>query len=242
MLIVLNRMLRNEFECWNNSIAQSHHHSSLNWMTVLQTCCIFCEFERHKFRFDWRQCKIECLENEIEWQMGCAWPKSSKLNAHKMNLLDKITKLTGKTYIINVHCLAETETVTGWTAINAHPISTKSHIDSFFCRQSDPSLLLVCVYWNFIPLMQKTLNDYKAKTSVTVLFCLTGIGNKFHWTFDVCFTIDLAFLLFPCIYFIFFIDSFLHSNFNLLLSSKYFPLSPVSLKSSVGWTLSTAVL
>ena len=98
MLNVLNRMLRNEFECWNNSIAQSHHHSSLNWMTVLQTCCIFCEFERHKFRFDWRQCKIECLENEIEWQMGCAWPKSSKLNAHKMNLVDKITKLTGKTY------------------------------------------------------------------------------------------------------------------------------------------------
>ena len=98
MLNVLNRMLRNEFECWNNSIAQSHHHSSLNWMTVLQTCCIFCEFERHKFRFDWRQCKIECLENEIEWQMGCAWPKSSKLNAHKINLVDKITKLTGKTY------------------------------------------------------------------------------------------------------------------------------------------------
>ena len=100
MLNVLNRMLRNEFECWNNSIAQSHHHSSLNWMTVLQTCCIFCEFERHKFRFDWRQCKIECLENEIEWQIGCAWPKSSKLNAHKMNLVDKITKLTGKTYTI----------------------------------------------------------------------------------------------------------------------------------------------
>ena len=98
MLNVLNRMLRNEFECWNNSIAQSHHHSSLNWMTVLQTCCIFCEFERHKFRFDWRQCKIECWENEIEWQLGCAWPKSSKLNAHKMNLVDKITKLTGKTY------------------------------------------------------------------------------------------------------------------------------------------------
>ena len=98
MLNVLNRMLRNEFECWNNSIAQSHHHSSLNWMTVLQTCCIFCEFERHKFRFDWRQCKIECLENEIEWQMGCAWPKSSKLNAHKMNLVDKITKWTWKTY------------------------------------------------------------------------------------------------------------------------------------------------
>ena len=98
MLNVLNRMLRNEFECWNNSIAQSHHHSSLNWMTVLQTCCIFCEFERHKFRFEWCQCKIECLENEIEWQIGWAWPKSSKLNAHKMNLVDKITKLTGKTY------------------------------------------------------------------------------------------------------------------------------------------------
>ena len=101
MLNVLNRMLRNEFECWNNGIAQSHHHSSLNWMTVLQTWCIFCEFERHKFRFDWRQCKIECWENEIEWQIGCAWPKSSKLNAHKMNLVDKITKLTGKTYTIS---------------------------------------------------------------------------------------------------------------------------------------------
>ena len=41
MLNVLNRMRRNEFECWNNGIAQLHHHSSLNWMTVLQTCCIF---------------------------------------------------------------------------------------------------------------------------------------------------------------------------------------------------------
>ena len=100
MLNVLNWMLRNEFECWNNGIAQSHHHSSLNWMTVLQTCCIFCEFERHKFRFDWRKCQFECWENEIEWQIGCAWPKSSKLNAHNMNLVDKITKLTGKTYKI----------------------------------------------------------------------------------------------------------------------------------------------
>ena len=100
MLNVLNRMLRNEFECWNNGIAQSYHHSSLNWMTVVQTCCISCEFERHKFRFDWRQCKFECWKNEIEWRIGCAWPKSSKLNAHKMNLVDKSTKLTGKTYII----------------------------------------------------------------------------------------------------------------------------------------------
>ena len=40
--------------------------------------------------------QIECLENEIEWQIGCAWPKSSKLNAHKMNLVDKITKWPGK--------------------------------------------------------------------------------------------------------------------------------------------------
>ena len=99
MLNVLNRMRRNEFECWNNGIAQSHHHYLLNWMTVVQTCCIFCEFERHKFRFDWRQCKFECWENEIEWRIGCAWPKSAKLNDRKMNLVDKITKLTGKTYI-----------------------------------------------------------------------------------------------------------------------------------------------
>ena len=40
MLNVLNRMVRNEFECWNNGIAQSHHHSSLNWMTVLRTWCM----------------------------------------------------------------------------------------------------------------------------------------------------------------------------------------------------------
>ena len=40
-MLVLNRMLRNEFECWNNSIAQSHRHSSLNWMTVLQICAFF---------------------------------------------------------------------------------------------------------------------------------------------------------------------------------------------------------
>ena len=81
---------------------QIRHRSGqrLNWMAVLRTCCIFREFERHKFRFDWRQCKFECWENKIEWQIGCAWPKSSKLNAHKMNLVDKITKLTGKTYII----------------------------------------------------------------------------------------------------------------------------------------------
>ena len=80
---------------------QIRHRSGqrLNWMTVLRTCCIFREFERHKFRFDWRQCKFECWENKIEWRIGCAWPISSKLNAHKMNLVDKITKLTGKTYI-----------------------------------------------------------------------------------------------------------------------------------------------
>ena len=79
---------------------QIRHRSGqrLNWMTVLRTCCIFREFERHKFRFEWRQCKFECWENKIEWRIGCAWPKSSKLNAHKMNLVDKITKLTGKTY------------------------------------------------------------------------------------------------------------------------------------------------
>ena len=79
---------------------QIRHRSGqrLNWMTVLRTYCIFREFERHKFRFEWRQCKFECWENKIEWRIGCAWPKSSKLNAHKMNLVDKITKLTGKTY------------------------------------------------------------------------------------------------------------------------------------------------
>ena len=78
---------------------QIRHRSGqrLNWMTVLRTCCIFREFERHKFRFEWRQCKFECWENKIEWRIHCAWPKSSKLNAHKMNLVDKITKLTGKT-------------------------------------------------------------------------------------------------------------------------------------------------
>ena len=104
-----DKMRRNEFECWNNGIAQSHHHSLLNWMTVVQTCCIFCECERHKFRFDWRQCKFECWENEIEWRIGCAWPKSSKLNDRKINLVDKITKLTGKTYIIIKydHCAFE---------------------------------------------------------------------------------------------------------------------------------------
>ena len=80
---------------------QIRHRSGqrLNWMTVLRTCCIFREFERHKFRFEWRQCKFECWENKIEWRIGCAWPKSSKLNAHKMNLVNKITKLTGRTYI-----------------------------------------------------------------------------------------------------------------------------------------------
>ena len=81
---------------------QIRHRSGqrLNWMTVLRTCCIFREFERHKFRFERRQCKFECWENKIDWRIGCAWPKSSKLNDHKMNLIDKITKLTGKTYII----------------------------------------------------------------------------------------------------------------------------------------------
>ena len=81
---------------------QIRHRSGqrLNWVTVLRTCCIFREFERHKFRFEWRQCKFECWENKIEWRIDCAWPKSSKLNAHKMNLVDKITKLTGKTYSI----------------------------------------------------------------------------------------------------------------------------------------------
>ena len=88
---------------------QIRHRSGqrLNWMTVLRTCCIFREFERHKFRFEWRQCKFECWENKIEWRIGCAWPKSSKLNAHKMNLVDKIKKLlTGKTYIIMIIILA----------------------------------------------------------------------------------------------------------------------------------------
>ena len=35
---------------------QIRHRSGqrLNWMTALRTCCIFREFERHKFRFDWR--------------------------------------------------------------------------------------------------------------------------------------------------------------------------------------------
>ena len=70
----------------------------LNWMTVLRTCCIFRGIERRKFRFEWRPCKFECWENKIEWRTGCAWPKSYKLNAHKMNLVDKITKLTGNTY------------------------------------------------------------------------------------------------------------------------------------------------
>ena len=67
---------------------QIRHRSGqrLTCMTVLRTCCIFREFERHKFRFEWRQCKFECWENKIEWRIGCAWPKSSKLNAHKMNL------------------------------------------------------------------------------------------------------------------------------------------------------------
>ena len=83
---------------------QIRHRSGqrLNWMTVLRTCCIFREFERHKYTFEWRQCKFECWENKIEWRIGCAWPKSFKLNAHKMNLVDKITKLTGKTYILSI--------------------------------------------------------------------------------------------------------------------------------------------
>ena len=85
---------------------QIRHRSGqrLNWMTVLRTCCIFREFERHKFRFEWRQCKFECWENKMEWRIGCAWPKSSKLNAHEMKLVDKITKLTGKTYIRKLLC------------------------------------------------------------------------------------------------------------------------------------------
>ena len=81
---------------------QIRHRSEqrLNWMIVLRTCCIVREFERHKFRFDWRQYKIEWWENKIEWRIGYAWPKASKLNAHKMNLVDKSTKLNGKTYNI----------------------------------------------------------------------------------------------------------------------------------------------
>ena len=67
---------------------------------LCKLAAFFCEFERHKCRFDWRQCKFECWENEIEWRIGCAWPKSSKLNDRKINLVDKIRKLTGKTYII----------------------------------------------------------------------------------------------------------------------------------------------
>ena len=98
MLNALKRMLQNEFECWNNGIAQSHTRCLLNWMIVLRTWCIFLRiyFEQHKFRFDWRQFKFEWWENKFEWRIGCVWPKSSKLNAHKMNIADKITKLTGK--------------------------------------------------------------------------------------------------------------------------------------------------
>ena len=83
---------------------QIRHRSGqrLNWMTVLRTCCIFREFERHKFRFDWRQCKFECWENKIEWQIGCAWPKSSKLNAHKWIWSTKLRNWPGKTYINSI--------------------------------------------------------------------------------------------------------------------------------------------
>ena len=103
MFNVLNRMLQNEFECWNNGIAKSHHHSSLNWMTVLRTCFIFANVNDTNLDLI-GQSKFEWWENEIEWRIGCAWPKSSKLNAHKMNSVDKITKLLiGKTYIILKH-------------------------------------------------------------------------------------------------------------------------------------------
>ena len=44
--------------------------------------------------------QIRMLGNEIEWRIGWAWTKSSKLNDRKMNVVDKITKLTGKTYNI----------------------------------------------------------------------------------------------------------------------------------------------
>ena len=105
--VIQIRTLVKKFSVYINQIKvrvesiQIRHRSGqrLNWMTVLRTCCIFREFERHKFRFEWHQCKFECWENKIEWRIGCAWPKSSKLNAHKMNLVDKITKLTGKSYI-----------------------------------------------------------------------------------------------------------------------------------------------
>ena len=151
MLNVLNRMLRNEFECWNNGIAQSHHHSSLNWMTVLRTCCIFCEFERHKFRFDWRQCKFECWENEIECGIGCAWPKSSKLNAHKMNLVDKITKLTGKTYITNelYKCVWHESLILSLLCslkrfASALPSGSKEEIKLILAARSYQNELIVC--------------------------------------------------------------------------------------------------
>ena len=86
---------------------QIRHRSGqrLNWMTVLRTCCIFREFERHKFRFEWRQCKFECWENKIADESVVHDPTSSKLNAHKMNLVDKITKLTGKTYTMTSSCV-----------------------------------------------------------------------------------------------------------------------------------------
>ena len=66
-------------------------------MTIVQTCLhFFCEFERHKFRFDWRQCKFECLEMKSNDESVGHEPKSSKLNDRKINVVDKITKLTGE--------------------------------------------------------------------------------------------------------------------------------------------------
>ena len=64
MLNVLNRMRRHKFEFWNNGIAQITLPFFAKFLNdrFANLVHFFNEFERHNLRFDWRQCKFECLE------------------------------------------------------------------------------------------------------------------------------------------------------------------------------------